>query len=217
MKNFVILSMLLVIIFVLPLESYRILGIFPLQSRSHQMLFDGIAKGLARKGHQIDVVTVYPMKKSIPNYKVVVDLQNITESLVNKWNVKFASELGNDTIPVITIPLGNGLCEYLGLPEMQNIIKNPPKNPPYDLVIVESFGANCFIGLGHVLKVPVVMASSMIDLPLLSKALGQPDNIAFFPAFLTSYSHPMTFLQRNIYKFHKIVVQLFIESCAEIS
>ncbi|KAK0156921.1 hypothetical protein PV327_011526, partial [Microctonus hyperodae] len=196
MKNSVILSMLLVIVFVLQSESYRILGIFPFQSRSHKMLFDGIAKGLARKGHQIDEVTVHPIKKLIPNYKVVVNLQNITESVVNKWNVKFASELGDDTLPIIALPFGNSLCEYLGLPEMQKIIKNPPKNPPYDLVIVESFGANCFIGLGHVLKVPVVMASSSIDLPWLSEALGQPDNIAFFPAFFTSYSHPMTFLQR---------------------
>ncbi|KAK0165650.1 hypothetical protein PV328_004152 [Microctonus aethiopoides] len=196
MKKQIILSVLLAIVSASSSESYRILGIFPFQSRSHQMLFDGIVKGLVRKGHQIDLVTVYPMKKSIPNYKVVVNLQNITESLVNKWNVKFASELGDDTLPIIALQYGNGLCEYLGLPELQKIIKNPPRNPPYDLVIVESFGANCFIGLGHVLKVPVVMASSTIDLPWLSEALGQPDNIAFFPAFFTSYSHPMTFLQR---------------------
>lgn len=137
MKKQVIFSMLLAIVSVLPSTSYMILGVFPFQSRSHQMLFDGISKGLVRKGHQIDLVTVYPTTKSLPNYKVVVNLQNITESLVNKWNVKFASELGDDTLPIIASQYGNDLCEYLGLPELQKIIKNPPRNPPYDLVIVE--------------------------------------------------------------------------------
>lgn len=101
------------------------------------MLFDGLAKGLTRKGHQIDVMTVYPMKKPPLNYNVVVNLEKYSESLVNKWDVKFASELGDDTLPIIAVQFGNGLCEYLGLPEMQKIIKNPPNNPAYDLVIVE--------------------------------------------------------------------------------
>lgn len=101
------------------------------------MMFDAIAKGLARKGHQIDVMTVYPLKNPPENYRVVVNLEGVVESLVNKWNVNFAANLGDDTLPIIADSYGNGLCEYLGLPEVQQIIKNPPKDPPYDLVIVE--------------------------------------------------------------------------------
>ncbi|KAK0175130.1 hypothetical protein PV327_008909 [Microctonus hyperodae] len=137
MEKLVTISMLLVIGFILPLESYRILGVFPFHSRSHQMLFDGIAKGLARKGHQVDFITFNPMKKPVPNYKVVVNLQNMTESLVNKWDVTFANQLGSDTLPTAATICGNYLCEYLAMPEMQEFIKNPPKDPPYDLVIVE--------------------------------------------------------------------------------
>ena len=32
---------------------------------------------------------------------------------------------------------GNPACELLYLPVFQDLIKNPPKDPPYDLVIVE--------------------------------------------------------------------------------
>ncbi|XP_034948011.1 uncharacterized protein [Chelonus insularis] len=211
-KMSVSLFMLFVCISIFPTESYRVLGIFPFQSRSHQMMFDAIAKGLVKRGHQIDVMTVYPLKKPIPNYHVIVNLENMTESLVNKWDVKFASELGDDTLPIIALPFGNGLCELLGLPEMQQIIKKPPQDPPYDLVIVESFGANCFVGLGYALKIPVIMASSTIDLPWLDKSIGQPINTAFFPAFFTGHSHPMSFFQRlhntvkghtNIFRFER--------------
>lgn len=118
-------------------DAYRILSIFPFQSRSHHMMFDAIIKSLARKGHQMDVMTLYPLKKPMQNYNVVVNLEGKQPSLVNQWDVKFASELGDDTLPIIALPFGNGLCEYLAIPELQAIIKNPPQNPPYDLVIVE--------------------------------------------------------------------------------
>lgn len=32
---------------------------------------------------------------------------------------------------------GNPACELLKLPIFQDLIKNPPKDPPYDLIIVE--------------------------------------------------------------------------------
>ncbi|XP_034941506.1 uncharacterized protein [Chelonus insularis] len=179
------------------IEAYRILAIFPFQSRSHQMMFDAIVKGLARKGHQIDVMTVYPLEKPIPNYKVVVNLESQQKNLVNQWDVKFASELGQDTIPIIALLFGNGLCEYLGLPEVQEIIKNPPKDPPYDLIILESFGSHCFLGLGYALNIPVVLASTTVDSSWLSDILGQPTfTTAYFPAYFTSYTHPMTFFER---------------------
>lgn len=74
-----------------------------------------------------------------------------------------------------------------------------------ELFGLQSFGANCFIGLGYILKVPVVMASSTIDLPWLDQGLGQPESPAFFPAFFTHYNHPMTFIERvlNTVQIHK--------------
>lgn len=73
----------------------------------------------------------------------------------------------------------------------------------------KSFGANCFIGLGYVLKVPVIMVSSTIDLPWLDDAMGQPTNTAFFPAFFTGNSHPMSFMERvfNTIKSHTNMIR----------
>ncbi|XP_011314832.1 UDP-glucuronosyltransferase [Fopius arisanus] len=179
-------------------EAYRILCIFPFQSRSHQLMFDGIMKGLVRMGHQVDVVTVYPFKTPVPNYKVIVNLEGKTSGFINRFNITYATDIGSDTLPWIALPFGNGLCEYLGLPEIQNIIRNPPQDPPYDLVMTEAFGANCFIALGHVLKVPVVLASTTIPLPWLIESLGQPPFSAFMSGYFTAYVHPMSFLIRVI-------------------
>lgn len=46
-------------------DGYRILGIFPLNGRSHMMMFEQLMKGLAKRGHQVDVVSTFPQKKTI--------------------------------------------------------------------------------------------------------------------------------------------------------
>lgn len=51
---------------------YRILGIFPLHVRSHMMMFEQLIKGLARRGHQVDVISSFPQIKPYPNYTDIV-------------------------------------------------------------------------------------------------------------------------------------------------
>ncbi|XP_015113327.1 UDP-glucuronosyltransferase 2B15 isoform X2 [Diachasma alloeum] len=160
------------------------------------MLFDALIEALAEKGHQMDVMTVYPLKKPLKNYKVVVNLERVAKHVVNQWSIEYASKLGDDVLPTLTTVYGNELCEYLALPEMQEIIKNPPQDPPYDLVILEAFMSNCFIGVGHALNVPVIMVSSPLPYPWLEISLGQPQFTAFVPSRNTNYQYPMSFFVR---------------------
>ncbi|CAB0041466.1 unnamed protein product [Trichogramma brassicae] len=46
----------------------RILGIFPLQGKSHFIMGEALMRGLAAKGHRVDVYSHFPLKKPIPNY-----------------------------------------------------------------------------------------------------------------------------------------------------
>ncbi|XP_015113283.1 UDP-glucuronosyltransferase [Diachasma alloeum] len=177
-------------------EAYRILAVFPLPSKSHHLMFDSIIKGLTGRGHQVDVVTLYPLKNPPPNYKVIANLEGKQESLVNQLSVAIAIQFGSDFTRQLALRSGNPFCEYLGLPEMQEIIKNPPQDPPYDLVVTEACAANCFIALGYALNVPVVLASTLIPLPWLAESLGQPLFPAFISSYFTSYVHPMSFPER---------------------
>ena len=43
---------------------------------------------------------------------------------------------------------GNDICEFLNNSQMQQLIRNPPNDPPYDAVIIEVFGAQCFAIFG---------------------------------------------------------------------
>lgn len=118
-------------------EGYRILCAFPVPAKSHFMMFEALMKGLARKGHQVDVISPFPQKKSYPNYTDIVVLPVEAHRVVN--NVTYDS-IGMSTLTMvhyIATEVGNKVCESLGNPDMLKLIRNPPTDPPYDLVITQ--------------------------------------------------------------------------------
>lgn len=119
-------------------HGYRLLGLFPFQGKSHFVMFEHLMKGLARKGHQIDVVSKFPLKKPYPNYTDIVALP-MPVLLVNNITFEFMQQLlsVNPTYIIATMG-GNDLCEYLGHPAIKELAQ--PKNPPYDAVLIEVYG-----------------------------------------------------------------------------
>ena len=117
-------------------DGSRILGVFPWNIRSHFIMFEALLKGLARKGHQVDVVSVFPLKEPYPNYTDIY-LPPINPGVVNNLtfaNVKQLRHLGTYFTATNS---GNKLCDGLGNPNLQKLITNPPKDPPYDLLITQ--------------------------------------------------------------------------------
>lgn len=118
--------------------SARILAIYPLNSKSHMMVFEQLMKDLARRGHQVHVASTFPLSKPFPNY-TDIPLESPLPALVN--NVDYKRVQGfvhNDLVHFLATQAGNLLCEKgLENPQLQKIIQNPPKDPPYDLVMVQ--------------------------------------------------------------------------------
>lgn len=45
--------------------------------------------------------------------------------------------MGGNTVQTVGQMAGNDICKNLGHPDVQQLIRNPPTNPPYDVVIFE--------------------------------------------------------------------------------
>lgn len=118
-------------------DGYRILAIFPYNSRSHNNVFEGMTRGLAKRGHQVDVVSHFKMANPPKNYKTIINLHGTRGDVVNNFTTEFVSKLGSSFVPVISRMFGNEICELLGLKDIQKLIKNPPNNPPYDVLIAQ--------------------------------------------------------------------------------
>jgi len=93
-------------------------------------------KELARRGHQVDVVTHFPLEKPIPNYKDI----SIKGSLPQVMNNVTATDIKDISVPSVSKLVevgGDNVCNLLSHPKIQELIKNPPQDPPYDIVIQE--------------------------------------------------------------------------------
>ncbi|XP_051159345.1 UDP-glucosyltransferase 2-like isoform X2 [Leptopilina boulardi] len=194
-------------------DAYRILVIAPFNSKSHTNMMESVGKALALKEHQVDVISHFEMKNPPKNYTTIMNLDGSLKKVVNTWTIKMVEHYRHvDIVAKIIEEFGNNFCELMALEKMQRFIKNPPNDPPYDLVITEAFGTNCFFGFGHILKVPVVMVSALTEFLWYNEILGNPMSNAYAVNFATKNSRVVTFWDRvknhfwahyNNYRFFK--------------
>lgn len=119
---------------------YRVLGIFPLNSRSHFVFFEQLSKGLARRGHKVDVVSTFPQEKACPNY-TDIEIPAAIPKLVNSLTYEFAQEnlnVNSDQVHFFAQIPGNVVCEKgFQNQAVLDLIEKPSGDTAYDLVITE--------------------------------------------------------------------------------
>lgn len=117
-------------------NGYRILGVFPLQGKSHWIMQEALMKDLARRGHQVDVVTHFPLEKPIPNY-TDISIKGSLPQVVNNITAQEIKGFSSPNMKMLVEMAGTNVCKLLEHPKLQQLIKNPPQDPPYDLVVLE--------------------------------------------------------------------------------
>ena len=117
-------------------DGARILGIFPLNGKSHFVMCEQLMKTLAKKGHQVDVISHFPLKKPFPNYKDF-SLDGTLPNVLNNITYENLQAFGGFSLKQFIDTAGNKICELMEHPAINNIIKNPLNDPPYDVVIIE--------------------------------------------------------------------------------
>lgn len=62
----------------LSIDGLKVLGVLPFASRSHFAIGSSIMKSLLKAGHEVTVISPYPMKKPLKNYHDV-DVSSVIE------------------------------------------------------------------------------------------------------------------------------------------
>lgn len=130
-------SRILAIYFLLlvPLRScrtYRIFAIFPIQGRSHFNVLEPLLKALAEKGHQVDVVSSFPLKKPFDNYNDIVKLRPANLTAFFEYDQFSSRKVHKKSVHVYELKT---CIDTLGNPEVKKIIDNPKFH--YDLVLTQ--------------------------------------------------------------------------------
>lgn len=197
---------------------YNILGFFPVPVKSHFYAFSPIVKELANRGHDVTVLSYFPLQKPLNNYKDI-SLGNYEMFYNNSFSKYFLSlkylpaksRVAKYLNPLFLTLTGSIICEYiLSSPGLKELFKS---NQTFDLVILEQFNVECFTAITNKLGAPVVKISSSTLLPWNSVRYGLPNHPAYIPNNMLSSSDRMSFFERvecTIFTFLHIIFFQYI-------
>ncbi|XP_038210433.1 UDP-glucosyltransferase 2-like [Zerene cesonia] len=191
-------SVLITVLFVFnSSECARILAIFPTPSISHQVVFRPIVHELARRGHDVVLITpdpVFPKGKS-PTNLTEIDVHDVSYKYVSQLLSSARGRKEDFMVQIKAIfevmPL---IFEaQLEVPEVKKAILD--QRDTYDIVIVEAC-VRAGLGLSHIIKAPMIQISSLgVAAPQYAVA-GSPIHPFLYPTPLQQRIYNLTLFEK---------------------
>ncbi|XP_045540164.1 UDP-glucosyltransferase 2 [Papilio machaon] len=164
------------------IESARILAMFPTPSISHQVVFRPLTQELAKRGHEVIVITTDPAfsEGQAPKNLTEIDVHDISYT---KWR-KIMSKIENiprDPIEQVQVIISASFTVFehqVKSARVQEILKY--KEDYFDLILVEA----CIrpaLGLSYVFKAPVIQVSSFGAVMDNHDIMGSSTHPMFYP------------------------------------
>ncbi|XP_052892955.1 UDP-glycosyltransferase UGT4-like [Anopheles moucheti] len=175
-------------------EPAKILSVFPTTSKSHWILGSSLMKELAQDGHEVTVISPFPLKKAPKNYRDVniVYHTRLFDEIMDEVFDKI-----DDSIVEKMMELGNFMHEItnttLASPEVQSLINS---EETFDLVVLEIFLNDAFLGFADRFNCPVVGMSTFGASAWVNSLTGSPQPLSYVPHPMTGLTDKMNFWQR---------------------
>lgn len=175
-------------------ETKNILGIFVTYSRSHQIVFMSVVKGLAERGHNITVITTLPLMDPNQNFRHI-QLSNGLPSddlsgLTNKPKYPLL-QLGTEVL------LLKNLISSMSSVLKDSVLVNFLEEDNHFDLLLTGYGFNEFLlGIAARYNCPSTLIWVMRPITHLSLMMGNPLGTSYVPMAIFTDSQEMTFIGR---------------------
>ncbi|XP_076655535.1 UDP-glycosyltransferase UGT5-like isoform X2 [Halictus rubicundus] len=185
-----------------PGQKLRILGVFGHSGKSHFDVFKPLLRELARRGHNLTVISYFPRTEAdvaaepLPNYKDISLFSEGSSVLVNVIDLRSVDHSYRRLFRTVfrMNRLAAQACETgLSNPLAKHFVASQEE---FDLVITESFNTYCFFALFHWLDAPFIEMSTHQLMPWVYEKLAISHEASYKPAMFARVSRPMGFLDR---------------------
>lgn len=181
-------------------QCINILAVFPHMGKSHLFSCLSLFKALAQKGHNVTMLSNFPLKKPFPNFHDV-DMGGLPEVMekeidvsLDLKNIDSSSKLLMHRTAFNLAQIGQMSCEAgLSSTAVKKFLK---EDNNFDIAVIEYFNTDCFLPMAKMYNVPVIRFHSGYLMPWTSYRYGNPNNPAYIPNHFMPFSHKMSFLQR---------------------
>ncbi|XP_060807681.1 UDP-glucosyltransferase 2-like [Amyelois transitella] len=184
----------LVLIFIVRIETAKILAIFPTPSISHQVVFRPLIQELAKRGHQVTVITtdpVFPKEGTLNNF-TEIDIHDVSYKIWRETFLQATITSGNTDDIINQMYVAFDLLTDLFEIQMNiDEVKSVVNDKAYDLLILEGI-AKPALALSHIYKVPVIQFSSLVPVYNNLQTLGAPAHRLLNPELIRQKIHNLT-------------------------
>ncbi|XP_063897135.1 UDP-glycosyltransferase UGT5 [Helicoverpa armigera] len=171
-------------------DAARILAVFPVPSISHQVVFRPLTQALAKRGHEVTVITPDPAfpKGGAPENLTEIDVHFSYEIMKEMYKVTSSG----DATMVQKMRVGFDLIAKVFEDQIQkDVVKNVLKDQKYDLLLLEACARPALM-LSHVFKVPVILVSSFGPMNFNVQTIGSAWHPLVFPLSMNQRVYNLT-------------------------
>lgn len=128
-------------------SSSRILFLYPTPSKSHMLVAHSLSTSLAKRGHEITMLSAFPLDKEVQNHRDIVvpfddkDFKELMKQIIDNPNISVLKTLPR--LLDLTFELARVAVE---VPEFKRILREEK----FDLVIIGMFFNHFLLGFGEV-------------------------------------------------------------------
>ncbi|XP_038217907.1 UDP-glucosyltransferase 2-like [Zerene cesonia] len=208
----------IVLLSILVAQAYgaRILAVVPTPSLSHQVVFRPLTQELARRGHEVVIITPDPVftNNNAPANLTEIDVREVSYEV---WRKNFLSnkEIGKKGDLVLTSALF--LEQFRKVLEMQlqtddvkRIIRGERGN--FDLLILEAAMRPALV-FSHIFKVPVIQVSSCGAMLNSNSIVGAPSHPFLYPWMLNQRLYNLTMWEKIQELVNRLTIESFYAEC----
>ncbi|XP_041969125.1 UDP-glucosyltransferase 2-like [Aricia agestis] len=176
----------------------NILAVFPTNTRSHYAMYGRLVNALAKREHNLTVITHFPMKNPPTNVQEISLAGSIPEIMNNLTDIRNAHKYTLKPAYIRNLESIIRECVHACnvVAQKEAVRRLLETRTKFDLVMVEVFGTDCLLPLGERFDAPVVGLLSSVPLPWVNEQLGNPDGTAYIPAYMMGFGQRMTIWER---------------------
>ncbi|XP_047511786.1 UDP-glucosyltransferase 2-like [Pieris napi] len=177
-------------------NGYRFLVAFPMPTRSHSILGDGIVNVLAKANHKVTYITPFPKNKPLANIREIDISENLNLFPDDVSNIQAIMDKKKDIhnlteIVTIMAEVNSKTIEH---PTVHKLLHDPKEE--FDVIIVEWLFYELLAGLSAVFNCPFIWLSPTDPHSKILKLVDDIANPAYNPDVISSNYPPFSFIQR---------------------
>ncbi|KAJ8925490.1 hypothetical protein NQ315_009328 [Exocentrus adspersus] len=192
------------------LQCARILGVFQMPTVSHQNVFQALWKELSLRGHDVTVVTPYPLKDPSLVNLTEIDMSYASDSMKRHgFQFFMRKEYPVHTkIPKIFAINYDAANAIFSNEQFVNIYNNSKEK--FDVILAQTYISPIMYSLGYKLGAPVIGVSSMGGYIGSHYAMGNPNPSSLYSEMFLPYNGELNMYERFLSTLYNIWNRLYL-------